>query len=102
MTLSVCILKFGNILQLFNCLLTIKNISVLQQIYQAILADRTSNFQCSFKFSTTKLIVIGIEILLSLIIRGFNEYATEAVFNLNCNALYQIENIKDNMIGIRY
>jgi len=44
MTLSVFIFQFGNILQLFNCLLTIENILVIQQIYQAILADRTSNF----------------------------------------------------------
>ncbi|CAM4845297.1 unnamed protein product [Rotaria magnacalcarata] len=48
-----------DVLQLFNRLLRIKSIPVVQQVYQAILADMTSNFNVLLNVLEQKTIVIG-------------------------------------------
>ncbi|CAM2707040.1 unnamed protein product [Rotaria socialis] len=50
-----------DVLQLFNRLLTIKSIPVVQQVYQAILADMTSNFNVLLNVLEQKTIVIAVD-----------------------------------------
>ncbi|CAF3955136.1 unnamed protein product [Rotaria magnacalcarata] len=50
---------FQDVLQLFNRLLTIESIPVVEQVYQAILADVTSNLNILLNFLEQKTIAIG-------------------------------------------
>ncbi|CAF3645050.1 unnamed protein product [Rotaria socialis] len=86
-----------DVLQLFNRLLTIKSIPVVQQVYQAILADMTSNFNVLLNVLEQKLIVIGSA---SATTSDLNEDDAEAALIFDCSALCQIGNVKGNLIGM--
>ncbi|CAF0977060.1 unnamed protein product [Rotaria sordida] len=86
-----------DVLQLFNRLLTIKSIPVVQQVYQAILADMTSNFNVLLNVLQQKSIIIGNG---SLLTSDLNEDDAEAALIFDCSALCQIGNVKGNLIGM--
>lgn len=64
-----------------------KSIPVVQQVYQAILADMTANFNVLLQIEPT--------------ISDLNEDKAEAALIFDCSALCQIGNIKGNLIGVR-
>lgn len=64
-----------------------KSIPVVQQVYQAILADMTANFNVLLQIEPT--------------ISDLNEDKAEAALIFDCSALCQIGNIKGNLIGVK-
>ncbi|UJR15815.1 hypothetical protein I4U23_002744 [Adineta vaga] len=85
-----------DVLQLFNRLLTMKSIPVVQQAYQAILADMTSNFNVLMHTLQQKPIAI----VSSSSTSDLNEDDAEAALIFDCSALCQIGNVKGNLIGM--
>jgi hypothetical protein len=75
-----------------------KSIPVVQQVYQAILADMTSNFNVLLNALQQKSITIGSG---TTITSDLNEDDAEAALIFDCSALCQIGNIKGNLIGVR-
>ncbi|CAF1327016.1 unnamed protein product [Adineta steineri] len=90
-------LLIQDVLQLFNRLLTIKSIPVVQQVYQAILADMTSNFNVLLNVLQQKSITIGSGTSTT---SDLNEDDAEAALIFDCSALCQIGNVKGNLIGM--
>jgi hypothetical protein len=94
------------VLQLFNRLLTIKSIPVVQQVYQAILADMTLNFNILLNALQQKPIVIGSgtpsPTTTTTTTNDLNEDDAEAALIFDCSALCQIGNVKGNLIGVSY
>lgn len=78
-------------------MLTIKSIPVVQQVYQAILADMTSNFNVLLNVLEQKPMVIGSG---SVLTSDLNEDNAEAALIFDCSALCQIGNVKGNLIGV--
>ncbi len=76
-----------------------KSIPVVQQVYQAILADMTSNFNVLLNVLQQKSIVIGSGTITT---SDLNEDDAEAALIFDCSALCQIGNIKGNLIGVSY
>lgn len=74
-----------------------KSIPVVQQVYQAILADMTSNFNVLLNVLQQKSIVIGSGTITT---SDLNEDDAEAALIFDCSALCQIGNIKGNLIGV--
>lgn len=64
-----------------------KSIPVVQQVYQAILADMTANLNVLLQIEPTT--------------SDLNEDNAEAALIFDCSALCQIGNIKGNLIGVR-
>ncbi|CAF4975087.1 unnamed protein product [Rotaria sp. Silwood1] len=85
---------------LFNRLLTIKSIPVVQQVYQAILADMTTNFNVLLQALQQKAIVVGSGTLSSPTTSDLNEDNAEVALIFDCSALCQIGNVKGNFIGM--
>jgi hypothetical protein len=79
-----------------------KSIQVVQQVYQSILADITSNFNVLLNALQQKSIVISNGTQSSPITSDLNEDEAEAALIFDCNALCQIGNIKGNLIGVSY
>ncbi len=75
-----------------------KSIPVVQQVYQAILVDMTSNFNVLLQVLQQKLITIGTAT--SPVTSDLNEDDAEAALIFDCSALCQIGNIKGNLIGV--
>lgn len=75
-----------------------KSIPVVQQVYQAILADMTANFNVLLAALQQKPIVIGTGP--SAGTSDLNEDDAEAGLIFDCSALCQIGNIKGNLIGV--
>ena len=75
-----------------------KSIPVVQQVYQAILADMTANFNVLLTTLQQKSIVIGTGP--SPATSDLNEDDAEAALIFDCSALCQIGNIKGNLIGV--
>lgn len=73
-----------------------KSIPVVQQVYQAILADMTSNFNVLLKALQQKPITITAPPTPS----DLNEDNAEAALLFDCSALCQIGNVKGNLIGV--
>ena len=71
----------------------------MQQVYQAILVDMTSNFNVLLNVLEQKPIVIGSGTSSS---NDFNEDDAEAALIFDCSALCQIGNVKGNLIGVSY
>ncbi|CAF1174376.1 unnamed protein product [Didymodactylos carnosus] len=91
-------------LQLFNRLLSMKNIPVVLQVYQSILADITQNFNVILPTLKQKTINIGggsggssstDETMIDV-----TEDNAEAAIIFDCSALCQIGNAKGNLIGM--
>jgi hypothetical protein len=77
-----------------------KSIPVVQQVYQAILADMTSNFNVLLNALQQKTILIGSGTTIT--ISDLNEDDAEAALIFDCSALCQIGNIKGNLIGVNF
>jgi len=77
-----------------------KSIPVVQQVYQAILADMTSNFNVLLNALQQKTILIGSGTIIT--ISDLNEDDAEAALIFDCSALCQIGNIKGNLIGVNF
>jgi hypothetical protein len=75
-----------------------KSIPVVQQVYQAILADMTSNFNVLLNALQQKSIIIGNGTTSTT--SDLNEDDAEAALIFDCSALCQIGNIKGNLIGV--
>jgi hypothetical protein len=75
-----------------------KSIPVVQQVYQAILVDMTSNFNVLLNALQQKSIVIGNGTTPTT--SDLNEDDAEAALIFDCSALCQIGNIKGNLIGV--
>ena len=75
-----------------------KSIPVVQQVYQAILADMTSNFNVLLNALQQKSIIIGGGTTATT--SDLNEDNAEAALIFDCSALCQIGNIKGNLIGV--
>ena len=89
-----------DVLQLFNRLLTMKSIPVVQQVYQAILADMTLNFNVLLQALQQKTLQLGTTTLTKTS-SDLSEDNAEAALVFDCSALCQIGNIKGNLIGVR-
>lgn len=74
-----------------------KSIPVVQQVYQAILADMTANFNVLLNALQQNPISIGTASSTS----ELNEDDAEAALIFDCSALCQIGNVKGNLIGVR-
>ncbi|CAF0981896.1 unnamed protein product [Adineta ricciae] len=85
-----------DVLHLFNRLLTMKSIPVVQQVYQAILTDMTANFNVLLNALQQKPISIGTASFTS----ELNEDDAEAALIFDCSALCQIGNVKGNLFGM--
>ncbi|CAF1498219.1 unnamed protein product [Rotaria sordida] len=90
----ICLYRFlysnshiQDVKHLFNRFLTIKSIPVVQQVYQAILADMTSNFNVLLQALQQKAIVIGSETLSFPTTTDLNEDDAEAALIFDCSAL---------------
>jgi hypothetical protein len=79
-----------------------KSIPVVQQVYQAILADMTSNFNVLLQVLQQKAIVIGSGTPSSTATSDLNEDDAEAALIFDCSALCQIGNVKGNLIGVYF
>lgn len=77
-----------------------KSIPVVQQVYQAILADMTSNFNVLLNALQQKTIIIGSGTTITT--SDLNEDDAEAALIFDCSALCQIGNIKGNLIGVSF
>jgi hypothetical protein len=77
-----------------------KSIPVVQQVYQAILADMTSNFNVLLNALQQKTIIIGSGTTITT--SDLNEDDAEAALIFDCSALCQIGNIKGNLIGVNF
>ena len=73
-----------------------KSIPVVQQVYQAILADMTANFNVLLNALQQKPISIGTASFTS----ELNEDDAEAALIFDCSALCQIGNVKGNLFGV--
>ena len=85
--------------------MTIKSIPVVQQVYQAILADMTLNFNVLLNALQQKSIVIGSgpsSSTTTMTTNDLNEDDAEAALIFDCSALCQIGNVKGNLIGVSY
>ncbi|CAF4259123.1 unnamed protein product, partial [Rotaria sordida] len=72
---------------LFNRLLTIKSIPVVQQVYQTILAEMTTNLNILLQALQQKAIVIGSETLSSPTTSDLNKDDAETALIFYCSAL---------------
>ncbi|CAF1366668.1 unnamed protein product [Rotaria sordida] len=77
----------ANVKHLFNRLLTIKSIPVVQQVYQTILAEMTTNLNILLQALQQKAIVIGSETLSSPTTSDLNKDDAETALIFYCSAL---------------
>jgi hypothetical protein len=91
-----------DVLQLFNRLLTMKSIPVVQQVYQAILTDMTSNFNVLLRKLKQNDIQLATHSSSTVVRSTLNEDDAEAALIFDCSALCQIGNIKGNLIGVSH
>ena len=77
-----------------------KSIPVVQQVYQAILADMTLNFNLLLTTLEQPTILLGSEPLPEGAVGDLNEDDAEAALIFDCSALCQIGNVKGNLFGV--
>ena len=77
-----------------------KSIPVVQQVYQAILADMTLNFNLLLTTLEQPTILLGSEPLAGSAVGDLNEDDAEAALIFDCSALCQIGNVKGNLFGV--
>ena len=78
-----------------------KSIPVVQQVYQAILADMTLNFNVLLHALNQKSILLGTGPS-STDTSELSEDNAEAALIFDCSALCQIGNVKGNLIGVSH